>query len=162
MNLRLAPPRCLGGGGLRAPDELTARPFWLIGMGALAVAAALQANPVGAAAWGCALILAGGVLFLSSETNRWLVRALWIGVLGISALPFSLTATGWDDKGMNFWPAWPFLLLTQSMLMAGFIRHGQRTSTRIRNEAQPIWERNVYPIVIALLLIMITLLGLFG
>ena len=42
---------------LRAPDELTARPFWLIGMGSLAVAAALRANPVGATAWGCALIL---------------------------------------------------------------------------------------------------------
>lgn len=147
---------------MRAPDELTARPFWLIGMGALAVAAALQANPVGAAAWGCALILAGGVLFLFSETSQWLIRALWIGVLGISALPFSLTATGWDSEGMNFWPVWPFLLSTQAMLMAGFIRHGQRTSTRIRNADQPIWAKNVYPIGIALLLIMIILLGLFG
>lgn len=147
---------------MRAPDELTARPFWLIGMGALAVAASLQANPVGAAAWGCALILAGGVLFLSSETNGWLIRALWIGVFGISALPFSLAATGWDGKVMSFWPAWPFLILTQSMLMAGFIRHSQRTSTRLRNEDQPIWARNVYPIGIALLLILIILLGLFG
>jgi hypothetical protein len=147
---------------MRAPDELTARPFWLIGMGALAVAASLQANPVGAAAWGCALILAGGVLFLSSETNGWLIRALWIGVFGISALPFSLAATGWDGKVMSFWPAWPFLILTQSMLMAGFIRHSQRTSTRLRNEDQPVWARNVYPVGIALLLILIILLGLFG
>ncbi|HEX6269222.1 MAG TPA: hypothetical protein VFZ43_03220 [Anaerolineales bacterium] len=147
---------------MRAPDELTGRPFWLIGMGSLAVAAALQANPVGAAAWGCALVLAGGALFLFSETNRWLSRALWIGVLGISALPFSLTATGWHNEGMNFWPVWPFLLSAQAMLMTGFIRHSQRTSTRLRNEDQPIWARNVYPIGIALLLIMIVLLGVFG
>jgi hypothetical protein len=147
---------------MRAPDELTARPFWLIGMGSLAVAAALRANPVGAAAWGCALILAGSALFLSSETNRWLARALWIGVFGISALPFSLTATGWNSGGTNFWPAWPFLLLANAMLMAGFIRHGQRTTTRTGNTDQPIWAKNIYPIGISLLLLMIILLGLFG
>jgi hypothetical protein len=147
---------------MRAPDELTARPFWLIGMGSLAVAAALRANPVGAAAWGCALILVGSALFLSSEINRWLTRALWIGVLAISALPFSLTATGWNSGDMNFWPAWPFLLLAHAMLMTGFIRHSQRTLTRTSNEKQPIWAKNVYPIGISLLLIMIILLGLFG
>jgi hypothetical protein len=147
---------------MRAPDELTARPYWLIGMGSLAVAGALRANPVGAAAWGCALILAGSALFLSSEADRWLTRALWIGVLGISALPFTLTATGWNSGDMNFWPAWPFLLLAHAMLMAGFIRHSQRTSTRTSNEEQPIWAKNVYPIGISLLLIMIIVLGLFG
>lgn len=146
---------------MRAPDELNARPYWLIGMGSLAVAAALQANPVGAAAWGCALILAGGALFLYSETNRWLARSLWIGVFGISALPFSLTAAGWEGS-LRFWPVWPLLLLTQAMLMTGFIRHSQRTSTRIRNEDQPIWAKNVYPIGIAVLLILSLLLGLFG
>jgi len=147
---------------MRAPDELTARPFWLIGMGSLAVAAALRANPIGAAAWGCALILAGSALFLSSEINRWLTRALWIGVLAISALPFSLTATGWNSGDMNFWPAWPFLLLAHAMLMTGFIRHSQRTLTRTSNEKQPIWAKNVYPIGISLLLMMMILLGLFG
>ncbi len=57
---------------LRAPDELTARPFWLIGMGSLGVAAALRSDPVGAAAWSCALILAGSALFLFSSQNKWL------------------------------------------------------------------------------------------
>ncbi len=147
---------------MRAPDELTARPFWLIGMGSLAVAAALRANPVGAAAWGCALILAGSALFLSSETNRWLIRALWVGVVGMSALPSSLTATGWNSGEVNFWPVWPFLLLSHAMLMAGFIRHSQRTSTRTSHKEQPIWAKNVYPIGISLLLIMIIALSLFG
>ena len=91
---------------LRAPDELTARPFWLIGMGSLAVAAALRANPVGATAWGCGLILSGGALFLSSEPNKWLNRALFIGAWGISALPFSLTATGWNSGAPYSWIAW--------------------------------------------------------
>ena len=147
---------------LRAPDELNGRPYWLIGMGSLAIAAALRANPIGAAAWGCALILSGGALFLSSEQNKWLIRALLIGALGISSLPFSLSATGWNSGGLNFWIAWPFLLVSHAMLIAGFIRHSQRTITRVSYEDQPIWARNVYPIGIFLLSLMVILLGLFG
>ncbi len=147
---------------LRAPDELTGRPYWLIGMGSLAVAASLQANPTGAAAWGCALILSGGALFLSSEQNKWLMRALFVGAWGISALPFSLSASGWNSGGPNFWLTLPFLLVAQAMLISGFIRHSQRMSTRVSNEDQPIWAKNVYPIGIFLLLMTIIILALFG
>jgi hypothetical protein len=48
------------------------------------------------------------------------------------------------------------------MMMAGFLRHSLRTSTRPRYEDQPIWGKNVYPIGIALLLLTTILLGLFG
>jgi hypothetical protein len=150
---------------LRAPDELTGRPFWLIGMSSLAVAAALRANPIGATAWGCAIILSGGALFLSSEQSRWLTRALLIGAWGISSLPFSLTATGWNSGSIGRllgWLAWPFLISAHAMLIAGFIRHSQRTTTRVRNEDQPIWAKNVYPIGVSLLLITTIALGLFG
>ena len=150
---------------LRAPDELTGRPFWLIGMGSLAVVAALRGNPLGATAWGCGLILSGGALFLSSEQNKWLDRALLIGAWGVSALPFSLTSPGWNSSTPNFWLTWltwPFLIIAQAMLLAGFIRHSLRTTTRVRSEDQPIWAKNVYPIGISLLLLTIILLGLFG
>ena len=105
---------------MRAPDELTARPFWLIGMGSLVVAAALRSNPVGAAAWSCALLLAGSALFLFSEQNKWLTRALYAGAFGISGLPFSLTASGWVSGGTGFWLSFPFLLLSHAMLIAGY------------------------------------------
>jgi hypothetical protein len=150
---------------LRAPDELTGRPFWLIGMGSLAVAAALRANPVGATAWGCGLILAGGALFLSSEQNKWLTRALLIGAWGISGLPFSLTATGWNSgliSPLLGWLAWPALIAAHAMLVAGFIRHSLRMTTRVSSEDQPIWGKNVYPIGISLLLLITLLLGVFG
>lgn len=147
---------------LRAPDELTARPFWLIGMGSLVVAAALRSNPVGAAAWSCALVLSGSALFLFSEPNKWLTRALYAGVFTISALPFSLTATGWLSGGTGFWPTFPILLLSHAMLLAGYIRHAQRTTNRAANENQPIWAKNVYPIGIVLLLITAILLGFYG
>lgn len=147
---------------LRAPDELTARPYWLIGMSSLALAAALRSNPVGAAAWGCALILSGSALFLFSEHNTWLSRALYVAAFGISALPFSLTATGWNSGGTGFWLAWPFLLASHAMLVAGFLRHAQRTTTISSDEERPLWAKNVYPIGITMLLITILLLGLVG
>jgi hypothetical protein len=150
---------------LRAPDELIGRPFWLIAMGSLAVAAALRANPVGATAWGCGLILSGGALFLSSEQNKWLTRALLIGAWGISALPFSLTATGWKSgfiPPLLGWLAWPFLIAAHALLVAGFIRHSLRTTTRVSSQDQPIWAKNVYPIGIALLLLVTVLLGVYG
>jgi hypothetical protein len=150
---------------LRAPDELTGRPFWLIGMGSLAVAAALRANPVGATAWSCGLILAGGALFLSSEQNKWLARALLIGAWGLSALPFSLTATGWNSglvSPLLGWLAWPFLLVAHAMLVAGLIRHSLRVATRVSGEEHQLWAKNVYPIGIWLLLLVTILLGLFG
>jgi hypothetical protein len=150
---------------LRAPDELTGRPFWLIGMGSLAVAAALRANPMGAATWSCGLILAGGALFLSSEQNRWLTRALLIGAWGISGLPFSLTATGWNSgivPPLLGWLAWPFLIAAHAMLVAGFVRHSLRAATRVSSEDHQLWAKNVYPIGISLLLLVTLLLGVFG
>ncbi len=147
---------------LRAPDELTARPFWLIGMGSLAIAAALRSNPLGAAAWSCALILAGSSLFLFSEQNRWLTRLLYVPAFGISSLPFSLTATGWNSGGTGFWLSFPFLILSHAMLIAGFIRHAQRTNIRTSNPNQPIWGKNVYPIGIVFLLLVTVAMGLVG
>ncbi len=148
---------------LRAPDELTGRPFWIIGISSLAVAAALHENPLGAAAWSCALILCGGVLFLSSEPNPWLVRGLWLAVFGFSALPFSLTASGWNSGGAGYYLEWIPLLLAHAMLLAGFIRHILRPPTqRVRFEDQPVWAKGIYPIGIFLLLLTILLLGLFG
>jgi hypothetical protein len=146
---------------LRAPDELNGRPYWLIGMGSLAVAAAMRGNSVGAAAWGYALLLAGSTLFLASEPVKWLTRASLLGVFTISSLPFSITATGWNQAG-SFWFTLPFLVFAQAMLLAGFVRHNQRITTRIGYEDQPIWGRNVYPIGIIILLLTSLLLGFFG
>jgi hypothetical protein len=147
---------------LRSPDELAGRPFWLIGLGSLAVAAALRGNPIGATAWSCALILSGGTLFLASAQSKWLERTLFIGVWGILSLPFSLTAYGWVNERTGVWYAIPLLLLAQAFLLAGYIRQSQRVSARTNFEDQPIWARNVYPIGIYVILFSILLLGFFG
>ena len=147
---------------LRAPDELTGRPFWIIGMGSLALATTLRGNPIGATAWSCALILVGSALFLTSMQNKWLERALFLGVLAISALPFSLTATGWVSADLSYWYAAPFLIAAHAMLIAGLVRHILRSSTRVVFDNQPPWARNVYPIGIMILLVTIVGLSTFG
>src|SRR6185503_9985092 len=137
---------------------LTGRPFWMIGMASLALVAALRANPVGAASWSLALILAGGALLLTSaQTRRWRL-ALLVTVWVVSSLPFSLTASGWQTFGLSFWYALPILLTTHAMLIAGLVRHIQRSTTRAIFDTQTFWARNVYPIGVMLLLV--TMLGL--
>lgn len=147
---------------LRSPDGLSGRPFWMIGMGALAVASALRGNAAGAAAWSCALMLSGGALFLASAESRWMDKALLIGVWGISALPFSITAAGWASERGESWYAMPFLVFAQAALLAGYVRMSRRTAARTMFENQPIWAKNVYPFGVYLVLLTILLLGFFG
>jgi hypothetical protein len=147
---------------MRAPDELAGRPFWIIGIAGLSVFSALRGSPAGAAAWGAALILAGAALFLFSAQQIWLNRLLAGGAWIISALPFSLTATGWNGSGGILDFGLPVFLVAQALLIAGFVRHAMRPSARASLRSQPAWTRSVYPAGILLLLLIPLLLGLWG
>lgn len=148
---------------LRAPDDLTGRPFWMIGLAALSVGAALGGNPVGAAAWGCTLILAGAALFLSSLTQIWLNRALLIGAWSLSALPFSLSAAGWGltGAGPGLW-LMPALIAGQALLIAGFIRQAFHSAQRGPFESLEVWAQKIYPLGLILVLAAQLLLGAWG
>jgi len=143
---------------LRAPDELNGRPYWMIGMASLAVLAALSGNPIGAIAWGCALVLVGGALFLSSVQDIRLNRVLLIGAWSLSGLPLSLTASTW--AGFTFTSI--FSLVAQVLLMTGYVRLALRANGTETLEGQPGWAKIVYPVGILLLLVTQILLGLFG
>lgn len=144
---------------LRAPDDLNGRPYWVIGVASLSVVSALSGNPVGAVAWGCALILVGGALFLASVQNPWLSRAMLVGAWSLSTLPFSLTASAWISTPGLFTP---FIVVAHALIVAGFIRHALRSSGRDTLDSQPGWTRTVYPAGIYLLIIIQLLLGWIG
>jgi len=146
---------------LRAPDALTGRPFWLIGMAALAVSTTLRSNTLGVVAWGCVMILAGSVLFLSTIQNKWLNRVLLIGAWGLTALPFSMTALSWVSTAW-FQVTLPVLIAAQSLFIAGYVRHALHPGERAFSEAQPAWTQRLYPIGIGFLLILQLVLGLWG
>ena len=147
---------------LRASDELAGRPFWMIAIASLAVAAALRGDPAGTVAWGVALILAGGTLFLASVQQTWLNRALLIGAWSLSTLPLSLTAAGWENNVGGFVIVLPFFLAAQAMIIVGFIRFALRPSTRASLDSQPAWTKGVYPAGIGILLFVQLLLGFWG
>ncbi len=134
---------------LRAPDELSGRPYWIISLAALSVISALSGNSLGAVAWGCALVLVGGSLFLASVQHIWLNYALMIGAWSLSSMPFSLTAVAGIG---NFGFFIPFGILAQAMLIAGYIRHSLQPGKRDSNESHERWANRVYSIGILLLI----------
>ncbi len=147
---------------LRSPDELSGRPFWIIGLGSLATAAALSGNPTGATAWGVTLVLAGAAMFLTNLQQTWLNRAILVGVWSLSSLPFSLSASGWQINMGGFIFILPVFLVAQAFLIAGFIRQSTRSSSQPALKSQPAWTQSVYPIGIYLLVLMQLILGIWG
>ena len=147
---------------LRAPDEIAGRSYWIIGLACLSIAAALQGNPIGAASWGVALLLTGGILFLSSVQHAWLSRVSLIGAWTLSALPFSLTASGWRNETGVPNLALPLFIVAQALLLAGYVRRAARPSIHTRLESHPAWVRSIYPAGIWILLVIQLLLGLWG
>ncbi len=147
---------------LRAPEELAGRPYWILGLAGLALFAGLRGNPAGAAGWGVALILVGGALFLSSAQQVWLSRLLFLGAWEISALPLSITASGWGGGGGLLAFGQPVFIVVQALLMAGYVRHVLRPSARASLHVQPAWTRSVYPAGIGLLLLLPLVFGLWG
>jgi len=146
---------------LRASDELLGRPFWILGMASLAVAASLRANPQGSTAWGVALILAGGLLFLFSARQRSLLVLSFLALWGLSSLPFSLTANAWLTANRSSWPFLILLLPAQALLLAGFVRHALHPG-ETSFESQARWAKIIYPVGLILPVAGLVVLGVGG
>lgn len=146
---------------LSSPGELSGRPYWLIGLGSLSLLAALRGSPQGSAAWGVALILLGGLLFLYSARQRIFTLALSSLVLGMLSLPFTLTASTWQGGAPLEWLFWPFLLAGQVMLAGGFVRHLWRKG-ETELSSLPRWAQSAYPFGLLVLAATMILSGLWG
>ena len=145
---------------LRASTILDARPYWVLGMGSLALAATLRANPTGSIAWGLALIFGGGALFLSSVEHPWLKRGLFLNIAFIAALPFTLTASGWIEN-KTWWFFTPFLMVAHALLLAGYFRHARRSQDTPLN-ATNLFLRTLYPSGVLIFTLSLLVLGLIG
>jgi len=119
---------------LTAEDELSGRAFWILGMAALAVGSAVRGDPAGSMAWGLAMLYAGAQLFLYSARFAWLEPVMFLGVLGISMLPFSPSWPAARLLASGLWPeALPFIIIgllfftANFLLLIGYIRHFRRS-----------------------------------
>lgn len=146
---------------LRAPGELSGRPYWMIGLGALSLLAALRGNPIGSAAWGAALVLHGGLVFLYASRQRRLTLTISATMVAFLSLPFTLTASAWQGQSAFEWVFWPFMVAGQVLLALGFARHLWRSSeSELQN--MPRWAQSAYPLGFFALAATILLLGLWG
>lgn len=146
---------------LTAMDELNGRPYWIIGMSALAVAATLRGNSAGSAAWGLAMLLFGGISFLYSARQIWFTRILAAFGLLMLGLPFTLTSAGWE--GAFIWPVlfWPLFLIAHFLLVVGYIRHLFQPA-EISFSGLPTWAQTAYPAGLGLLVVTAVVAGLWG
>ncbi len=146
---------------LRASDEIVGRPFWVLGMASLSVAASLRGNPTGSIGWGVSLVLCGGLLFLFSARQRSILWLPFIGLWGLTALPFSPSASSWLSGNQNSWLFILIFLPAQALLIAGFIRHALHPG-ETSLESQAKWVKVLYPTGLFILAGTSILLGLWG
>ena len=83
-----------GVGWLRAQDALAGRPYWILAVASLAMAAAILGQPWACLAWSLVALLPGGLLFLSSIKRRYMLVIGLFGVLSLTGLPFSPAWSG--------------------------------------------------------------------
>ncbi len=147
---------------LRAASFEEARPFWILGVGGLAVAASLLGNPNGAASWGCTMLLVGSPLFVNSVADQWARQTLLVGLWIVSALPFSLTATAWQVPASNGTWIIPFFLASQAMLLAGGFHMAMSRRVNAAMRVEVLALRGLQYSAVGLPILLGILLGLGG
>lgn len=133
---------------LRARDELHGRIFWIIGVSGMTFFATLQFSPAAAQAWGLAMLYGGAALFLASVRTRWMVSLGILGLVILTALPFTPT-----HMGLNMYqPINIFALImpfAHTALLLGYLRHSRRQSAPLVGVER--WVQAIYPIGLVIL-----------
>lgn len=146
---------------IAARDELAGRPYWLITFGSLALVCNLQGWSAASLTWGVVMVLMGGLLFLFSMRQRVLLALPALGVLGLSALPFTPAASGWNGLVVLPITGWDLtLILVHALLVAGYVRHA--LAPGVPTEDQERWVQAVYPFGLAILVVSLWLIVVVG
>ncbi len=137
---------------LMANNELSGRPFWMLGLAALAVASAVRGDPRAVNAWGLVLLLAGSLLFLYSARHPGLNLLVLTGLLASSGAPLTPAWAGtWLFlRGPEGLPViWSFLtsaiyFFSLALLLLGYLRHTLSLADSM--EGREPWSKLVYPL----------------
>lgn len=135
----------------QAKNELDGRPFWILGFSSLILVATIYRLPDASIAWGLAMILSGGVLFLTSFRNRFISFILFFGFMGMSLLPFTPSWGGSAIFSQTGILLSIVVMIAHSLLILGFVRHAIN-QPRNPEEMEP-WMAFVYPLGLAAILI---------
>ena len=109
---------------LTGKNQHEARPFWIIALASFSIMCALNGAAPASRAWGTALLLTGGMLFLYEPPIRRIRFLPLLGLLGLIGLPYTLAASGWIGLvGSHFTFSSALMLLAHTMLVLGYLRY---------------------------------------
>lgn len=131
-------------------NELEGRPFWILGLAALSLAAAIRGQPLASLAWGSALIFTGGLQFLYSVRSRYLLVLPLLSVFSSASLPFTPT---WYAGQIYSSPysVWQIVfIISQALLLGGVVRHSMRSVGELSRVERWVWV--IYPIGLIMIL----------
>ncbi len=146
---------------LASEDDLEGRPYWMIALSGLAIAACVRGQPESVPAWGVAMIIVGGVVFLFSESRRSFLPIPIAAMLGLSGLPYTPLASGLP--GISVYPFnLPdiFFIMVFGILLAGTYR--QLMVKKYSGEILERWMLAIYVFGLVILILCHWIIGLLG
>ncbi len=148
------------GSWLASDNELDGRPYWILALASFSSVAAIRSQMQASSAWGIALLLSGGLLFLMSSRNRYLRILAAFGILGVSALPFT---PAWDGVYIFAGPhdlVLVALLFSHALVMVGYIKFALQSGEQLTGVERWVWV--IYPWGLALLPFTHFIIGFLG
>jgi hypothetical protein len=140
-------------------NSVQGRPYWILGISAFALAAAIRGQPEASLAWGLVLIFSGAQLFLVAFQRLDIRLIVVFGIWSLSLLPFS---PGWRGAMVAAGPFNPILVLftlAHGLFLAGYLRHGFRTTPKLTSTER--WIGLVFPIGLAAQPVLHLIVGLY-
>jgi len=133
-------------------SELEGRPYWIVTMAGLAIYSSINGNQFATLVWSLALILCGSVLFLYSTRSRKLTVIPLLAIVGLSGLPFTPSAIGWQGiiiSGELFRNL--LMIFSVSIIILGYLRHATITDTLLTQKEK--WTWLTYPLGLFILIL---------
>jgi hypothetical protein len=130
-------------------------------MAALSMFCVINGDSSASLAWGMALLLPGGLLFLYAARQRMLIFLPIMGLWGLVGLPFSPAASGWQGLWGQGGGLWNILVwFAQILLVLGYVRHAFRQGDPISTSQR--WAAFIYPLGLFLIALMDIVIGVWG
>jgi hypothetical protein len=141
-------------------DELEGMPYWIIGVGSLAFAAALKGGIEASLAWSIVGVLTGGLIFLMSAHQKYSIVFVILGLVTLSGVPYTPTSNGMALYSEPYDPLLFVFVLPHALLMAGYLKQG--THERETLPGVERWVTIIYPWGLVLLLLAQVLVNWWG
>ena len=135
-----------------ASNELTGRPYWMLGFSGLVLASYVQGHIETIVALSIVLVLGGGYIFLRSSASRFSTILGVVCLLVMTGLPYTPTSPIWSSSPSSG-TAFANLVysITLFILFIGFLRHILRSKKE--DTPKEMWMQLFYSVGLILLVL---------